>query len=325
MARATKGRACTRACIIGLVAILATPTALAVAAHAHGAARYVRLHFKSLGIGSAETDGRYVVLAHGYAGPNIVLKLLDEKTGTERPLPGNAPCVSVGEFAGPWLVGGGCVSTTGALTIPLYSLASGKTRFVTISDLDCKVPGEEQCRSTGAGSDWVGFELTAYHEPTQTGYQSLRNGTIRAAPTLTRTTRLDLNSPTLTSRICPPLREISNASLTFYGRFAVQLVEQRRNTYADYLERCGSKLRIKLSSPTDVPGALRVFGSSGALMWAVGAHLLEGIALPRLTRLEIRTPSTFNDEETSFVLSSKTLYAQDNDQHLWAAPWSAPH
>ena len=88
--------------------------------------------------------------------------------------------------------------------------------------------------------------------------------------------------------------------------------------------RCGSKLHISLRSPLNVPGGPRVVGSSSALMWPAGAHLLEGISLPSLVRFEIRTPSLFNDEETSFTLSWKTLYASDNQMHLYAAAWSPP-
>jgi hypothetical protein len=307
-------------CLVGV----AVP-ALALADRSAGP-REVRLQFRRVGLGSASTDGRYVVLASGYAGPDVKVTLIDGRTGTRRPLPQSDSCTALGGFGPPGshlLEGTGCVSSSGKLTIPLYSLMTGRTRFVTINSIDCNVEGEEEC-SAGAGSDWAAFTLTAYHEPTQSGYQNLRTGAVTSGPTLTPTTQLDLNSPTLTSRICPPLRNVPNSSLTFYGRFAIDEVEHG-HAFPEYLVRCGSKLHMRLTSPLDVFGTgPRVFGSSSALMWPAGAHLLEGIALPSLARFEIRTPSAFDDQVTSFTLSSKTLYAEDNNIDLWAARWTPP-
>jgi hypothetical protein len=300
--------------MLGL-AVLAGPAA----AHRASKVRGLRLHFRSLGIGSAQADGMYVVLAHGYPGPNVTLTLLNEETGTERPLPQTDPCTAVSVFGGPWLFGGGCAGVNGVLTIPLYSLASGETRLVAINDSACTPQNAYGggCNERNVGSDWVQFEITAYHEGTQVLFQNLQTGTIRSSPKLTEATQLDLNSPTLTSRICPPLRQGPNTELTFYGRFAVDSRYLGHGTGTQFLVRCGSKLHLRLPSPG--------FGDSSALMWAAGAHLLKGIALPSLIRFEIRTPPVFDAQETSFALSSKTLYAQDNQQHLWAAAWSPPH
>jgi hypothetical protein len=305
------------------VAALGVVLALAVvagpaSAHRASKVRDLRLHFRSLGIGSVEADGRYVVLAHGYPRPDVTFTLLNEETGTDRPLPQTDPCTAVQVFGGPWLFGGGCAGANDVLTIPLYSLATGTRRLVAINDSFCVAQNAYggSCNARNVGSDWVQFEITAYHETTQVLFQNLGTGAIRSAPKLTATTELDLNSPTLTSRICPPLRQGPNTELTFYGRFAVDAHFLGHGTSAEFLVRCGSKLHLRLTSAG--------FGDSSALMWAAGSHLLKGIALPSLTRFEIRTPSAFNDDETSFTLSSKTLYAQDNQQHLWATAWSPP-
>ena len=296
-------------------------------AHRSVGPREVRLHFRPLGLGSASTDGRYVVLASGYAGPDVKLTLIDGLTGTKRPLPQSDPCTAVSAFGGPWLVGSGCFSADGAQTVALYSLASRQTRSVTINDNECSYQnnlGGQSCRVQSAGADWIGFEISAYHEANQGLFQNLQTGALTSEPTLTPTTQVDLNSPTLTSRICPPLRQVPNSSLSFYGPFAIDEVE-RHHAFPEYLVRCGSKLHMRLTSPLDVFGAgPRVFGSSSALMWPAGAHLLEGIALPSLARFEIRTPSAFDDQVTSFTLSSRTLYAEDNNMDLWAARWTPP-
>jgi hypothetical protein len=207
----------------------------------------------------------------------------------------------------------------------LYSLATGQTRFVTINGLTCDLRVEEGCGATAAGADWVGYQHAGYHELTESGYQNLQTGAISAAPKLTPTTRLDLNSPTLTAKICPPLRQGPDTGLTFYGQFAVEQHFLGHGASTESLVRCGSKLHIRLRSPLDVFGsAPRVIGSASALIWLAGAHLLGGISLPNLVRFAIRTPSLFNDEETSFTLSWKTLYASDNQMHLYAAAWSPP-
>jgi hypothetical protein len=295
---------------IGVVALfvmvaLAVGAPLASAHHAPKL-RNVRLHFHSLGMGQVESDGRYVTITDPYAAP------------------GTGQCVAVGPFGGPWLYGGGCVNTASqALTVPLYSLATGQTRFVTINGLTCGVG--EGCAATAAGADWVGYQHIGYHELTESGYQNLQTGAISAAPKLTPSTRLDLNSPTLTAKICPPLRQGPDIDLTFYGQFAVEQHFFGHGASTESLVRCGSKLHIRLRSPLDVFGtAPVVIGSSSALMWPAGAHLLEGISLPSLVRFQIRTPSLFKDEETSFTLSWTTLYASDNQMHLYAAAWSPP-
>jgi hypothetical protein len=301
---------------IGALALAAIPAA---ASHRHTPhASVLTLKFKTLQPAQFDSsDGRYVLLVPPFSPAEPPGTLIDETTGATRSVTVYPECTGVGTFGGPWLFGAGCVSASGKFTVPLYSLSTGHISDVTINDFRCNAGGAEQCRAVLAGRNWLGIELTGYHEPAVEEFQNLQTGAIKPFPMLSPTTQLDLGASTLTSKICSPLRSPDGSSLSFYGRFAVYQVE-RHHAFADYLERCSSRLRLRL------PSLVAYFGNSSAIMWPRGARQIDGIALPSLHRFKIRTPAAFDDQSTGFVLASRTLYARDAHLHLWGARWSPP-
>ena len=130
-----------------LVALLGIAAPAAGLGHHSAQLRKIRLQFRALGIGLAATDGRYVVLGHGYAGPKITLTLLDDRTWRETLTTAGEPRARGPSIRRPLAGWGGCFTASGAQTIPLFSLATGQTRTVTLNRSECS----KQASLSGAG------------------------------------------------------------------------------------------------------------------------------------------------------------------------------
>lgn len=264
------------------------------------------LHLSFHRAGSADgviTDGRYVFLSDGFSTTGPQGTLIDQLTGVRTTLsqPG---CRSV-NFGGPFLLFA-CGYATGDL---LYSLAS-KT-WETVSPTPDGEP-------TGIGADWIEYVYNPcdgieHCEPQQEeDFQNLQTGKPAGAYKLNSTTVLDLNSPTLTRRLCTPVRvPRGGVVMSFYGRFAAVLASGPADRAVPYLERCGSRLHQRLAG-------IPITGTSRMLIWP-RLHYLSGLLLPSLRRFVIPLPASLPGDETFFVLASRTLYAQTNDRELWTA------
>ncbi len=246
------------------------------------------------------TDGRYVFLSDAFSttGPGM---LIDELTGARFTLsqPG---CSAVG-FGGPWLLFN-CGNPS-----MLYRLAT-KT-WETVANPDAGYP-------IAVGTYWIEYVYNPcagmeHCEPQQVDeFQNLQTGRPAGSFRLGPTTVLDLNSRTLTSRLCSPVRVPRGGEvMSFYGRFAVVLAAGPAGRAVPYLERCGSRLHQRLA-------AIPVTGTSRMLIWTSPGQL-SGLLLPSLRRFVIPLPGSLPGDETQFVLASRTLYADSNNGALWTA------
>jgi hypothetical protein len=251
------------------------------------------VHFKFHRAGQSaavESNGRYVFVIGKTA---KVGTLLDNQTGRKITMPAYKQCHGFGYFGGPYLAGPGCGSH-GKLTVPLFSLATHRTRTVTIHIKGCKA--RPRCSVVDAGSDWLDIYFSSGRSSREL-YQNLHTGAVKPSPKLRRSQKIDLNSPTLTG---------SNACR--HGEFLV---------VGAYLERCGSKLH-KLILPTM---SYLVINSQAAIMWVTRRGQLDGIELPGLRGFAVKTP--FAPDNNNYTLTSTTLYVRTGRSgfELWSAPW----
>ncbi len=160
-------------------------------------------------------------------------------------------------------------------------------------------------------------------------FQNLRTRELRGAPSTGPTTMIDLDSPTLVSNICRPLRQLIDENLVFsysppglggtFGGFALDETAQWT-----YLERCGSRMRRRLPA---LPGVrplmpwLPTTGNAHALLWQQSRQL-SGMFLPSGRQFTIPLPAALRGLGTTFVLSLRTLWALTPRGALWttAAP-----
>ena len=311
----------------------------------------IRLTFTPVVGASADqipgTNGRYVAIQEADG-----VLVTDQQTGqsTVETMAGQGgACHTYATgFAGPWLVGG-CITASENYVEQLYSFATGTWRTINLPD-GCVwqggsgYSGASECDVGPVGTDWLGWTETCWNCGSYSGLVYLGSGLqpIFSVPSTSPTTVLDYNSPTLTARLCAPLRNtpsnrlILNSSGQFVysqaplsaplGRFAVAYGRANRfGVSKAYLERCGSVVRRPLA------GYPITSNASELLFDQDEGATLTGIFLPSLRRFVIHVPhallSPTNGRQREFLavagLSSRTLYIIDPSGELWQAP--APH
>ena len=173
-------------------------------------------------------------------------------------------------------------------------------------------------RAIGAvGARWLEVQVQP-HDPCGNGvhyscgpttyiYYNIRTGKPQS-PSVGGTTIIDLNSPTLTRQICPPL---VGPALTFYGSVAVS-----EEPGGIYVERCGSHLNLPLVL---APYAGTLLANTHAVAFCSSSSEQQpGIFLPSLRRLTFTAPSSPGGCGST-VLGARHLYYVDMQERLWAA------
>jgi hypothetical protein len=277
------------------------------------------------GIDEALADGRYVLLGGSGLGV-LVDDLTGEQTVLGFGLGPEGPC-SVESIGFPWVAascagtnGGGGFGGAGFGGAQLYSIPDHTYHVV-------QAPNREPCGGVPSfchlqvGRYWIewdnvgpGPNVVAYH------YQNIATGQVVADPTTTSTVP-DLNLPRLVRRVCAPLTVPQSSedhanglgSLQFDGKFAIAYSQRVYplnptipSTFAFNLERCGSKLRLKIGSPTVVSPHLIVWSNVG-------------IMLPSLRRVRIELPAHFGPA-LSITMASRHMYlVSGNSGKVWIA------
>jgi hypothetical protein len=182
---------------------------------------------------------------------------------------------------------------------------------------------------TAIGAHWIEFQITCgYHcGPTTFGFQNIETGQVDDQPPDWKpggTEMPDLNSATLTRKLCKPLRVPRGFSdptaagtmpgtIVLDGPFAVAQQWSTDNLYlSTYLERCASGLRKSID-----PNGWPIAANARAVIWMKGYSdpTLDGLFLRTLRRFTLTRPPT-----TSLAaLSAKHLYAVTPDGRLYAA------
>jgi hypothetical protein len=246
--------------------------------------------------------------------------LLDDRTGKRIVMPPNCDAGVVGV---PW------VALYCGESSQWYGLYNIRTRKLT------RFPCEALCQQDyyysnirAVGATWLEVQVEPHQPcgdgvhytcgPTTYVYYNIRTGKPRF-PSVGQSTIVDLNSPTLTRQICPPLL---GPSLAFYGSFAVA-----EEPSGIYVERCGSHLKMPLVL---APYAGTLLGNTRAVAFCSElSQPQSGIFLPSLRRFTFALPSGLAGRCP--VLGARHVYVDDARGRLWAAafpskpPGSASH
>jgi hypothetical protein len=314
------------------------------AASAQAATRAVQLSFKRSGTADGVvTNGRYTLIeAGGRAAPT----LLDEQSGRRVKLPACATPrpwhgFLSGGFEGPYFEWADCGASVP--TLDLYRLSTGARSTMPIGNVAGCDPSFNPCveEPGPAGTDW--YVVDVYSS------RCLCTGTFIVSRSTGRTADpvqgpIDLDSPQLARTLCAPLQGSSDAQiLTFggdsgfsgsgvgevfgeylygfqssgasLGGFAIDPAQP----FADYLRRCHSSLRRRLSSEF-VTG-----NRTAVVLYSFGDTHLRGVLLPSLRRFIVPLPALLRtalarDPRTTFALSDRRLWAVTGTHQLWSAP-----
>jgi hypothetical protein len=312
---------------VALVLAVLPSSALAGSGPARGDPLVLHPHFHLVAsrVESAAAHGTYLFFTTYGAATGKTATLLDTRTGKRTTLSPPA-CDSAGTavFGGPWLALS-CSATSG--TVDLYDLATGAWRTVaTGCQFDRFIPGG--CSVVGVGRDWIRFEFSCYHCTDTFQDQSLLTGGVRKDPEVAGgTTIADLDSPSLTAKLCRPLRVPSSSAptpdggtepgaLTWLGNFALATVQPGGGEDAtEHLEHCGTSLQRRL--------AFGAIGNTKAVVWVAKSGGLAGLLLPSLRPVSVKVPNGMSGVSGTVLLGQKMLYlgarAASGEAELWAA------
>lgn len=275
----------------------------------------LRLHlqFRVTNADVGATNGRYVLVT-GVGSPTYpptptsTFTLIDDHTGRQATLRNICANESIGfspSFGGPFVLLAAC-SAAGRLYAELYRLQSGTYKIVSVNDPYCggqSVP----CVVEAVGARWLEFEeIYPYPTNPKLRFQNVHTGVVRGPPKTGPTTFEDLGSPTLTSKVCAPLRVPAGDSVTYYGNVALI------SPHAGYFQRCGSSVRL---GPWTVYQEGEIQGTSHALLWldlSTSLPRVAGVFLPSLRRFQAALPQGFSalSQGSRILLSDRALYLE---------------
>lgn len=268
-------------------------------------------------------------------GPSAPLGvLINQTTGARTILPARPGACSPRAMGGPWLLFG-CNTSTNFLQ--LYSFVEGRWRLEPQASLPPLVSAEP----IQVGSRWIEWREEICEQPeyvycsSSADFQNIATGKLDRSvgrPADFRRTVPDLNSRTLSRRLCRPLEvpwayvpghaEYVKAlgSIILYGRFGISAGTDSSGTQEVFLERCGSTLHLPLG-PIDgqpVGDPTLTVGDSQVIVWQAGPQSLGEIGLPALSRRILRLPAEV-DGAVQLAISQRTLYLLDQKLQLWTA------
>lgn len=272
----------------------------------------------------AWVDGRYEFVTDRTFGG----RLINDRTGRARTVtvPGCIPAA----------LGGGFLLFGCTQSVKLYSLAKRTTREIVpaasvMYSGTCGQPDVETPCSTAVsvGSRWIGFEIGCYHCSGRFTFENIRTGQVIANPSTPggRTT-VDLNSPSLTATLCPPLtippatgpNNPGPGVVRRYGHFVLEATRGGAPKFLPvaYLGRCGSARRQVLTRYANEFGTIPIDSDSREIVWATGRGDLAGVYLPSLRPFVVKAGPSLKryagqTGTLDLVLTSRPLYVVSAD------------
>jgi hypothetical protein len=281
-------------------------------------------------------DGRYQFWVDSRR--HAVVTVIDERTG-RRSIVRRRGCLPVfnpsdfnPEFEdGPWVLFS--CGTAARPHVVLWAITSRRWRAVVLpSSIEGYCGAQSPPPSHGstcevepiaAGAYWIHFFFIPDISPgIHDAYDSISTGKVRLDPT-TATTSLDLNSESLTRRICSPLHNPTGinpltgmryyAPLYFFGSFA--LVGSPGYLR---LDRCGSRTSTRLGLPTRVSKSVNPYGvptfhlAPHAIVWQANLRSLQAVLLPSLRRVSLVLPRLLNTTTSALgvIVSPFRIFVQ---------------
>ena len=313
----------------------------------------VHLSFRSAGeVWSVSATARYVFIEKS-VGRDVGGTLLDEATGRRTMVVRPGCRYSAGPVSGSsWLVFD-CNATPNTTSTPapeLYSMVSGSWHGVTPSRAiadpcapNYSQPGgcDEHSNPGAAGRNWLEYSVgncPGVHCSSRPEFQNLQSGVVRGKDPTGGSSILDLNSPSLSRRLCSPLRVpryydifsgFGPGAVVPDGKFAIALGTDNSGIGLIYLERCATHLhRLLTEAPyTDPPPPWAA--NSTSVVWQSERNELAGVFLPSLRRFTIRLPAAalpsgcqapdFRTCFTEIALTARHLYLLNTSGGLWTS------
>ncbi len=296
-----------------LVALSAIWVAVPAVARAAGAPVVVHLKYRLVarGVFSPSVSGAYVGFSqYPSHGPERFV-LINDRTGRRIVMPRGCD----GGVVGVVWVALYCGDLTGPAFSPFYGLYNIQKRRLRRFPCDAVCQQDyDNANLVAVGARWLEVQLQPNQScgdgvhyscgPTTDVYYNVRTGEPRV-PSVGQSTIVNLNSPTLTRRLCPPL---IGPLWWFDGRFAVA-----QETNGVFLERCGSDLNKPLIVATTYAGI--VLANTEAVAFCSDSRTEQsGIFLPSLRSFR------FTVNACPTVLGERNVYYDDAQDRLWAAP-----
>jgi hypothetical protein len=331
--------------LLALCAVVAAPaSAKSKAVRAPRSVSVLKLKFAHLR-GASFIAGSGDVFVSGGVYPAGTGVLIDGSTGHRATIsePGCTP-----QFLGGRSLLFSCGPVTP--TYKIYDIPTRQTRPLTLSPEINQVnacghnPGQEDsaCIPDGIGSHWVSIQDYCFEHCNRDLFQNLQTGAV-TSDIASRTRSLDLNSPTLTVRLCNPVtdpaipapgageNEFSREPVTLDGRFSiVGETPSFAGTGNPFLEECGTHLHESLPYHYDDhqygPKFSDLAVNAHAIIWQSGLFELSGVMLPSRHRFRVSVPARvdpFAGSSTGSIvnmaLTARTLYVFAGNG-LWTAP-----
>lgn len=293
--------------------------------------------FTRIGAGLMIGDGRYVAITRTRGFTVTGTTVIDTRTG-QRTHPLRSGCA-------PDLIGGTsilflCDASLASTYYELYSIPSRRFQPLNVNptvsaDAFCDVVTITCDQPRGIGTRWISFQPMNYHAPQAYFFQNLATGAAETASP-SRSQNVDLDSPALLAKLCPPTTEPPNPdpsqdeaapSVAVDGKFVIAA-----GSDTDYLEQCESPRHRFLTERSDFvysscwSGLCPLPFSSHAVIWQTNPNStnprrlssLSGYFLPSLHRFNLHVPDKVG-VPGPLVLASRRLYV-DGGQSVWSAP-----
>lgn len=318
----------TRRLTVAFVLLMAVAAASAGPALARSRAVVLHPRFSRVpgySLVASHDDVFLIVAQDPQAGRGV---LIDDTTGKRRTVSFPSDCTP-----GPMsnaLVAFSCSSDPS--TEELYDVATGTTSSFSVGPWNT-APGTPSCVQiddcgfiTAIGTHWIQVGYSGSdpeHDTPWFAYQNLQTGAQLNGDQTGKRTNVDLDSAGLTEKVCRPL---SMPSVTYnYGTTFGSLTPDAGYEIAsgdggEFLERCGSRLRERLTeNPPDAGGpangcvnlACGLAMNAHAVVWLRSFNTLSGIFLPSRRRFTIVLPAkaAFTDGgEPEVALTARHIY-----------------
>lgn len=249
--------------------------------------------------------------------------LIDQHTHATRKLPASE-CQFPGFFGGPWMAG--CIGPQPQPSgTRLYNIPGGYWLTVP-TPASCGTA----CQATAVGSQWIKLQYSnpdciEHCGPPGELLQNIRTGEAKRDPVVPGgRVRENLDSPSGTSPLCPPLRypaiwysdteQLGPGHLTVLGQFALS------DGFVERLEQCHSSWRMRIFTDEFFTGSRLFLWSDHG--WPSKRHPNHGLLLASRRQFNFFLPRRFHDRSESILgmaLSGRAIYLLLANHTVWAA------
>jgi hypothetical protein len=326
--------------LVALATILAM-TAPAASASARSTKTEAQVHIEfsrvATGVGGVWANSQYVVYAnsqyvntppqYGFSGGEV--RILSAKTGKPVSSAFGSACglpLQTEEMP----VGGSSLIFNCGDSPSIYNIT--QQRSVPVPNcVEYDPTTGSSCYANAVGTDWVQLANTCEHCGTTYSFESIATGqVVNSLSGWTPGGHVipNLNGPSLGEKLCSPLSVPSTpaqgygpgaGTLTFDGKFAIAYGNDNQGNFADYIERCGTRLH-KLVRICAGGSSCDVATSPHTMIWEPANAKpteLSGVRLPSLQPFVVPTPKGLAGVVVNVTSAANKLYVLTTSGQLW--------